>query len=81
MKVGISVYNQTFNEHRPYMHKQMLIYLFRMTLKADVVWGREEFLNTGHLVRSHGKEASPQLLSLKLIPVKPLMMVIINNML
>lgn len=48
MKVGLSVYNQTFNEHRPYMHKQMLIYLFRMILKADVVWGREkslEFLN------------------------------------
>lgn len=42
MKVGISVYNQTFNEHRPHAHKQTLIYLSRMILKADVVWGREK---------------------------------------
>lgn len=42
MKVGIGVYNQTFNEHRPYVHNQMLIYLFRMILKVDVVWGREK---------------------------------------
>lgn len=56
MKVGISVYNHTFNERRPYLHKQTLISLFRMILKADVIWGREKkFLNTSHLVRSHGK--------------------------
>lgn len=42
MKVGISVYNHTFNEHRPYLHKQTLISLFRMILKADVIWGREK---------------------------------------
>lgn len=36
MKVGISVYNQTFNEHRPYVHKQMLIYLSRMCIYRNM---------------------------------------------